>query len=112
MENFWIAKGAALFAMPALIVALFYAYTAVAGDNVLAADIVVFVVSVSVGQAISYRILLAQRAPSFVGGLALVALVLMVAAFSLLSYYPLRLPLFRDPVTGQYGILDAYPLNH
>jgi hypothetical protein len=112
VDNYRIAKSAALFSISALIVALFYAYTAVVGDNVLAADIVVFVVSVVVGQWISYRILLAQKATRLVGGLALVALVIMVAAFSLLSYYPLRLPLFRDPVTGQYGLLDAYPASH
>lgn len=111
-NNYWIAKSAALFSMPALIVVLFYAYTAVAGDNILAADIVVFVVSVVVGQWVSYRMLLAQKAPRLVGGLALVALVTMVAAFSLLSYHPLWLPLFRDSVTGQYGILDAYPVSH
>jgi len=112
VNNYWIAKSAALFSIPALIVALFYAYTAIAGDNVLAADIVVFVVSVGVGQWISYRTLLAQKAPSSIGGMAVVALVIMVAAFSLLSYHPLRLSLFRDPVTGEYGILDAYPVNH
>jgi hypothetical protein len=111
-NNYWVAKGVALFSMPALIVALFYAYTAVAGDNVLAVDIVVFVVSVAVGQWISYRILLARKARGLVGGLALVALVTMVAAFSLLSYYPPRLPLFRDSVTGQHGLLDADPVSH
>jgi hypothetical protein len=112
VNNYWVAKSAALFSMPALIAVLFYVYTAVAGDNVLAADIGVFMVSVAVGQWISCRILLARKAPALAGGLALVALVIMVAAFSLLSYYPLRLPPFRDSLTGQYGILDAYPVSH
>jgi hypothetical protein len=112
VDNFWIAKSAALFSIPALVVVLFYAYTASTGENYLAADILIFVVSVAVGQWVSYRILLARRARSAVGGLAVVALVLMGVAFSLLSYTPPRLPLFRDPVTGGYGLLDTDPLNH
>ena len=73
----------------------FSACTALAGDNVLPADIGVFVVSVVVGHWISYRILLAHKAPRLVAGLALVSSVIMVAAFSFLSYHPFWLPPIR-----------------
>jgi len=111
VSNFWVAKSVALFSMPATVVILFYAYTALTGDNFLVADILIFIVAVVIGQWISYRILLARRVGRVVRLLAIGALVVMLGAFALLSYFPPRLRLFRDPVTGQYGLLDSYPVH-
>ncbi|MDH5624342.1 MAG: DUF6512 family protein [Candidatus Bathyarchaeota archaeon] len=38
--------------------------------------------------------------------MSLVALVLLGVAFVLFTFYPPHLPLFRDPVTGEYGITN------
>jgi hypothetical protein len=46
---FIVLVGSTLFSMSALIVVSFYARTALAGDNVLPADVVVFLMSAAVG---------------------------------------------------------------
>jgi Family of unknown function (DUF6512) len=105
VKDFWTAKAIGLLAMPLVIVSVFYGYTALAGRHFLWADISLFVLAVLIGQLLSGRLLLRQ---SFNSGSPIpgrVLLVLMIAAFSLLTYFPPHHPLFRDPQTGQFGIL-------
>jgi hypothetical protein len=105
VHNFWTAKAIGLLAMPLVIVSAFYGYTALAGRNFLWADISLFILAVLIGQLLSCRILLRPSPASRKQTPALVLLVLMIAAFSLLTFFPPKNFLFRDPVTGQYGIV-------
>jgi len=105
LKNFWTAKAAGILAMPLVIVSVFYGYTALAGHNVLWADISVFVLAVFVGQMVSCRIMLCRPFRPGIQTAALIVLALMIAAFSLLTFFPPHCPLFCDPRAGQYGIL-------
>jgi len=104
-KNFWVAKTCGLFTMPIIIVAVFYGYTALTGSHILWLDIALFGIAVVVGQMISF-VLMVRRPFGLKTKIVMgVALVLMIIAFSLFSYFPPRWPLFRDSSTGQYGIL-------
>jgi hypothetical protein len=103
VKNFWAAKTIGILAMPFVIVSVFYGYTALAGRNVLWVDISLFVLAVFVGQMISYRLLVGRPLGSVISILAMILLILMVAAFSLLTFFPPHCPLFFDPRTGNYG---------
>lgn len=105
ITNFWTAKAIGLLAMPLVIVSVFYGYTALAGRNFLWADISLFVLAVLIGQLLSCWILLRQPFGSRFKTPAVILLALMIAAFSLLTFFPPKCPLFRDPRTGQYGLL-------
>jgi Family of unknown function (DUF6512) len=105
VNNFWTAKAAGILAMPLVIVSVFYGYTALAGHNVLWADISVFVLAVFVGQMLSSKILLCRPFRPGIQTAALIVLALMIAAFLLLTFFPPHLFLFCDPRTGQFGIL-------
>jgi hypothetical protein len=105
-KNIAIAKAAGLMAMPIVTAILFYAYTAVTGQNYLFADISTFVVGVIVGQWISMRLM--TRPAIELPWLRLVslgALVAMTVAFLALTFYPPKNFLFVDPRNGEYGIL-------
>ena len=104
-KNFWTAKAIGLLAMPLVIVSVFYGYTALAGRNFLWADISLFVLAVLIGQLLSSWILLRPSFGSRRKTPAVILLVLMIAAFSLLTFFPPHHPLFRHPRTDQYGIL-------
>ena len=108
-KNFIVAKFAGLFAMPMITLILFYGYTNLTGTHLLWADVIVFILSVIGGQWISFIILTKTKtlgAP--VQKLALGGLILIVLAFSLLSYYPQENFLFAHPGTGEYSILGDY----
>ncbi len=105
-NNFLIAKTVGIYLIPIVIPILFYSYTAVLGESVLVIDIITFVLAVIVGQLVSYKLLTYKRLPHILNEISLVALVLLGVAFVLFTFYPPHLPLFRDPVTGEYGIIN------
>ncbi|WP_237057560.1 DUF6512 family protein [Microbulbifer sediminum] len=103
--SFTTAKGLSLCCMPLVIIAGFYAYTHILGDNSLALDILIFMLSILVGQRLSYSLLVrprearAWRLPSRAG------LAFLLIAFPLFTFYPPHLTLFEHAGTGLYGIL-------
>jgi hypothetical protein len=105
-NNFLLAKTVGIYLIPIIIPTLFYSYTAVLGESVLVIDILTFVVSVIVGQLVSYKLLNYKELPDMLNQISLVALVLLGVAFVLFTFYPPHLPLFRDPVTGEYGLTN------
>jgi hypothetical protein len=101
--NFIAAKTASLYVMPAAIVGLFYAYTTITGTESLAADITIFVVAIALGQLVSYRLLLRKPFPRlFVP--ALIGLVFLGVIFGVFTFHTPHFAIFRDPVSGGYGI--------
>lgn len=108
-RNFALAKFLGLLTMPIMTMILFYGYTALTGTHMLWADIIVFIVSVIGGQVVSFLILSrTTRDLGIANKLSLAGLTIMVLAFSLLSYYPLKNFIFAHPGTGEYGILSEY----
>jgi len=103
-NNFLVAKAVGIYVMPVAIAALFYSYTAVLGESILAIDILIFGVAIAVGQLASYKLLTSRQLPQSLNKFALIALVILGIVFSLFTFYPPRLGIFRDPVTGGYGI--------
>jgi hypothetical protein len=112
-ENFFFAKFAGLLGMPILTMILFYGYTSLTGTHLLWADVIVFILSVLGGQGVSLILLTrAERSQPGLQVLGISGLVVMVAAFSLLSYFPLKNFIFAHPGTGEYGILSEYDHDH
>ena len=104
-NNFWTAKTIGIFSMPTIIALVFYGYTAVIGHHILWVDISLFVLAVLAGQLISAGLLLRKSFPSGIRILSVIMLILMIASFSLLTFFPPHYPLFYDSQTGGYGIL-------
>jgi hypothetical protein len=106
LKNFWTAKAFGILTMPVIITSIFYGYKAFTGHHILWVDISLFVFAVFAGQIVSSILLLRQFIGVKVKILAAILLVLMIAAFSLFTFFPPHCPLFRDARTGQYGILN------
>ncbi len=105
VKNFWTAKTIGIFTMPFIIASVFYGYTTLTGRNILWVDISLFVLAVFAGQLISCKLLLCRSFASGIKIMATILLALMIAGFSLFTFFPPHCPLFRDPPTGLYGIL-------
>ena len=102
--GFGSAKAAGILVMPMCIVLLFYGYKALLGHHVLWLDILIFLVAVSAGQVSSCILLSVGYGPLKLGWVALLMSVLLGIAFVVFTFRPLRLPIFRDSVTGRYGL--------
>lgn len=104
-KNFWAAKTTGLYAMPIVIIVMFYSYLAIAGKSNLVYDISTFILAVSAGQLLSYHLIMKDTCERRLKIIAVALLVIITAAFSLFTFFPPKFPLFRDFVTGKYGII-------
>ncbi len=107
-RNFFIAKAVSFISIPLLMLSFFYAYTALLKRQELFMDILVFVLSVLIGQAISYRVMI-KRGKSGANAriFSLILILAVILAFTVLTYYPLQLDIFMDSATSSYGIING-----
>lgn len=103
-NNFIISKATCLLVIPISIIILFYSYTTILGHNYLIIDISIFILSIYFGQKISFKILTMPQLPSFLTSLSMFIILILIIKFSLFTFFPPKTPLFKDPVTGKYGI--------
>ena len=103
--NFLFAKTVGIYLIPITIVVLYYAYTTILGHGLLAVDIAIFVVAVIIGQLVGYRVLTASPLSERLNRFAPTALAVLAILFVLFTFCPPQFPLFRDSVTGGYGIV-------
>lgn len=97
-KNFCLAQLANLYAIPLLIIVLFYGYQAIFGENNLIYDIGTFILAIIAGHYLSYRLLQSGRdyGASLISGLLILILVLMFSAF---TYWPPDNILFYNPLS-------------
>jgi hypothetical protein len=104
-NNFFIAKAIGFYVMPLVIAAIFYAYTAIFGEEILAVDVLIFLVAIALGQFASYKILTLKQWPRWLCWVGVAMVILLAVAFGVFTFYPPHLGIFRDAVSGGYGII-------
>lgn len=104
-RGFWPAKALGILLGLSLIPALYYTYTGALEVSVMWVDIAIFFVAAAAAFLAETRMLARDwRCRGGARASALVLLLLLSAAFVLCTFVPSRVPLFRDPVTGFYGL--------
>ena len=103
-NNFVLAKTTGVYLAIITIPIIFYSYTAVTGKSIFVIDISTFVVAVIIGQISSYKLLTRKKLSKNLERISLILLVMLGIAFVSFTFYPPQLPVFRDPITGKYGI--------
>lgn len=86
--NFFFAKSVSVYLMVLIIPVVFYSYTAVTGESILAVDIASFVVAVVFGQLASCKLLTHKRLSEKLVWISLSALVALGIAFALFTFIP------------------------
>jgi len=107
--NYWLARSLS-FVVPVIVIpVLFYGYRKIfkLKKSILPIDIMIFVVA-SVAAAFAFAGVLQLPAVGVLGGVVSVIIgVIVLAAYLLLTRFPLRNNFFfKDPLTGKYG-MDA-----
>lgn len=101
-KNYCLATLIKLIATPMIIVGLFYGWTAVFHDSLIA-DIAFFIIAVIAGYYLGYLMLRVKK-DQRVSVLSGLLITLLVVLFGSLTYYAPENFLFKDPVYGGYGI--------
>jgi hypothetical protein len=101
-SSFLPAKAVSMWLMPTVIVAMFYTSKLFIKES-LAFDLFTFYFSIVLGQLVGLKIM-GKILPKNVSYLALFAIASLASAFIYFTFYPPRIFLFQDPVTGGYGM--------
>ena len=103
-EDFWCVKLRGILLGLTLIPVLFYTYNGAVGRSPDWINIAIFFLSVALAYLSIY--LLERRAPtSYLSPVfALLILTALALVFVLFTFYPPRIALFCDPLTGTFGI--------
>ena len=102
-SNFFSSKTIGIILMLVIIPLVFYSYTAFT-EEILAVDIATFMISVIIGQAVSYSLYRQEDRSRLTEAVAIAAIALLAIIFITFTFYPPHLPIFMDSETGHYGI--------
>ncbi len=86
-----------------LIPVLYYSYTGILGVSADWFNVTIFFLAAGAAYWLEYRIESADSRCRISFKLWLMILLLITAAFTAATFYPPRIPLFRDPRTGTWG---------
>lgn len=85
-------------------VVFFYTYTGILGTNIAILNIASFYIATLIGEYISYRLMLSKFNCNTKKALILLSILLFL--FVLFTYFPPKIMLFKDPISGTYGIIE------
>ena len=101
--NFLTAKAVAVYLIPLITALIFYTYTAIIGEEILIVDIIIFAVAITIGQLVSYKIVISTDFPRHIDYISLILILVLAIILIVTTFYPPHLPVFLDG-TGFYGI--------
>lgn len=103
-SSFVCAKTVGLIVSMVFTIVFFYTYTGILGKNIAFIDILSFYVSVILGEYVSYKLAISLFKCN--SHIAFIVLALLTVCFFAFTFKPLKIGLFKDPITGNYGILS------
>ena len=103
-ENFWCIKLRGILLGLILIPILFYTYNGIIGKSPDWINIAIFFISAAVAYIYETRIFYKNQLPCKSPKIALVTLSVIAFLFVLFTFRAPEIGIFRDPLTGTYGI--------
>ena len=105
-KKFIVAKILSLYFLSLAIIVFFYSYTTIIGEPILAVDLISSAIFVALSQYISYRLTLSDNNIEEYFIVCIMLIMLYFVMFFSFTLFPPEIDLFKDPVTGMYGIID------
>ncbi len=105
IPNFICSKTIGVVIAMSLLVTFFFTYTGVLGKNIAIIDIGSFFVFSILATYISYILIINKFSCN--KKTAIITLIIITVLFIFFTYCPLKIGLFKDPVTGSYGVFKT-----
>ena len=102
VPNFICSKTIGLLVSLAFTVIFFYTYTGVLGTNIAFIDIAAFFIAIILGEFIAYILMVNKFKCN--NKLGIIILTIFLILFINFTYNTPKIGLFKDPITGEYGI--------
>lgn len=101
--SFLCARVLAIISSIIFTIIFFYTYTGILGTNIAILNIATFYIATIIGECISYKIMLSNFKCN--NKIFLIILCLLFLFLIIFTYFPPKIGLFEDPLTGTYGIV-------
>lgn len=102
--NLLCAKTIGIVTAISFITGFFYTYTGILGRNIAIIDILSFITAVILGEYVSYKLIKSNYNCN--NTISVITLLILTFCFIFFTYYPPKIALFQDPITGSYGLFD------
>ncbi len=102
-KTFWCVKLVGVLLGLIIIPFMYYSYTGILGKSVDWFNVAIFFVAAATAYFVETKLLKGDF-NLCLPKISLMILIFMAVAFMVLTFSPLEVPLFQDPVTKQYGI--------
>lgn len=102
-SNFLCARLFGILTSILFTIVFFYTYTGIVGCNFAFIDISIFFIAVIIGEFVSYKTLLSNFKCNKI--LSILVIILLLIGFILFTYFTPEIGLFKDPISGKYGII-------
>ena len=102
-KNYFQARIMGILSAILFLVLTFYTYSGIIGDNYAIVNIILYVLSILLGQFISYLSL--QNNIYFNITVSIIIFLTLLICFIIFTFYPPRISMFQDPISCTYGIL-------
>ena len=107
-KKFVTAKTVSLYFLSISIIVFFYTYNLFTEEPILIVDLLSSFVFVALSQYISYRLTVSDNKIADYFCVAVALLMTYFVMFFSFTVYPPKVDLFKDPVTGMYGIIEKH----
>lgn len=102
-SNFLCSKTKGILVAISFIIIFFYTYTGILGKNIAIIDISSFFIATIIGEISAYLFILNKAKCN--KSTSIIILITLFICFIIFTFKTPKIGLFRDPVTGEYGIL-------
>lgn len=102
IPNYICAKVQGIISAMLITIVLFYTYTGIIGTNYSIVDISIFFISIALGQYIVYKIIKSKSNCNNL--MTSIILLVIYLCFIIFTFFPPYIEMFKDPITGMYGI--------
>ncbi len=103
-ENFWCAKLLGFLAGLTAIPVIYYTYTGVLGVSADWFNILIFFIAAAISFCLETKIIKGGRECTLSPTAAKIIILLIGLVFLIFTFIPPHIPLFKDPVSSNYGI--------
>ena len=109
-KQFLCSKTIGIITAISFITIFFYTYTGILGKNLASLDISSFIFAIVLGEYISYRLIISNFKCTSIS--CIWVLFILLFCFILFTFSPPKIQLFKDPITGEYGISGEYGITN
>ena len=89
---------------PLVVICFYYTYTGAFGIESLVLDIFSLLLGLTLAQVFVYHMYKYAHFSQYCLYISVIILILMTLAFTIFTFYPPHIPLFKNSVTGKYGM--------